>query len=76
MDIIQIISTLGFPIACCLGLGWYVKTQTDNYRNDVKDIQREHKEETKQMTDALNNNTLALQHLAEKIEQLDRKESE
>ena len=76
MDIIQIISSLGFPIACCLGLGWYVKTQTDNYRNDVKDIQREHKEETKQMTDALNNNTLALQHLAEKIEQLDRKESE
>lgn len=76
MDIIQIISTLGFPIACCLGLGWYVKTQTDNYRNDVKEIQREHKEETKQMTDALNNNTLALQHLAEKIEQLDRKESE
>ncbi len=76
MDIIQIISTLGFPIACCLGLGWYVKTQTDNYRNDVKDIQREHKEETKQMTDALNNNTLALQHLAEKIEQLDRKETE
>ncbi len=75
MDIIQIISTLGFPIACCLGLGWYVKKQTDNYRNDVKDIQREHKEETKQMTDALNNNTLALQHLAEKIEQLDRKES-
>lgn len=75
MDIIQIISTLGFPIACCLGLGWYVKTQTDNYRNDVKEIQREHKEETKQMTDALNNNTLALQHLAEKIEQLDRKES-
>lgn len=75
MDIIQIISTLGFPIACCLGLGWYVKTQTDNYRNDVKDIQREHKEETKQMTDALNNNTLALQHLAEKIEQLDRKEN-
>ena len=75
MDIIQIISTLGFPIACCLVLGWYVKTQTDNYRNDVKDIQREHKEETKQMTDALNNNTLALQHLAEKIEQLDRKES-
>lgn len=75
MDIIQIISSLGFPIACCLGLGWYVKTQTDNYRNDVKDIQREHKEETKQMTDALNNNTLALQHLAEKIEQLDRKET-
>ena len=75
MDIIQIISTLGFPIACCLGLGWYVKTQTDNYRNDVKDIQREHKEETKQMTDTLNNNTLALQHLAEKIEQLDRKET-
>ena len=75
MDIIQIISTLGFPIACCLGLGWYVKTQTDNYRNDVKDIQREHKEETKQMTDALNNNTLALQQLAEKIEQLDRKET-
>lgn len=83
MDIIQIISTLGFPIACCLALGWYVKTQTANYREDVKTmkseyadelrtIRQEHKEETKQMTDALNNNTLVMQQLVDRI---DRKET-
>lgn len=29
MDIVQIISTLGFPIACVIALGWFVKTTFD-----------------------------------------------
>ena len=27
MDIIDIISNLGFPVACVIGLGWYIKDQ-------------------------------------------------
>ena len=29
MDIVQIISTLGFPMACTVALGWFVKTTFD-----------------------------------------------
>lgn len=67
-DIVTLISTVGFPIVACLGLGWYVKHSTDQYREDVKEIQREHKEEISKVTEALNNNTLALQRLCDKMD--------
>ena len=67
-DIVQIISTLGFPIVACLLLGYFVKTQTENYREDIKELQREHKEEAQRMTEAINNNTLVIQKLCDKME--------
>lgn len=50
------ISTVGFPIAICLILLWYV------YK-----LSEMHKEETKEFTEALNKNTLALQKLSDMI---------
>lgn len=55
-DIVQFISTVGFPIAMCLALLWY-----------IKDITEKHKEETEKFTDALNNNTLVLQKLCDSL---------
>ena len=67
-EISQLIMSLGFPIVCCIFLGWYVKIQTDNHRNDVANMQKEHKEEISKVTEALNNNTLALQKLVDRLE--------
>ena len=66
-DIVTIITTVGFPIVCCGAMAWYVKYITDKNRDDVKQMREEHKEEMTQVTSALNNNTLALQHLADKL---------
>lgn len=68
MDWIQMISTLGFPIVACIGLGWYVKYQTDENNKRVDKMQDEHKEEIQKVTEALNNNTLALQRLVDKLD--------
>ena len=54
--IIQIISTVGFPIAMCVALLWYIKELSDK-----------HKQETEKFTEALNNNTLVLQKLCDTI---------
>lgn len=70
-EIITLISTLGFPIFCCLALGYYVKSQTDSFRQDTRDMQKEHKEEVSKFTEALNNNTLVLQKLVDKIDEKD-----
>ena len=56
-SILQAISTVGFPIAMCLILMWYIKSNDDN-----------HKEEMDKITDALNNNTIALTKLASKLD--------
>ena len=55
-SIVQIISTVGFPIAMCVALLWH-----------IQDIADKHKQETEKFTEALNNNTLVLQKLCDTI---------
>lgn len=54
--IVQIVSSLGFPIACCVAMFWQ-----NNKLNES------HKEETTKLNEAINNNTIALNHLIDKI---------
>ena len=56
-SIVTVVSQVGFPIAMCLVMAWYVK-----YTND------QHKEEIVKITEALNNNTLAVQKLCERMD--------
>lgn len=65
--IVQIISTVGFPIACCIAMGVYVKYITDKNREEVSKLNEEHKEEMTEVTKAINNNTLALQSLTDHL---------
>jgi len=63
-----LISTVGFPIVCFLLCCYYMK-----YREDVNDKKFEqmtqaHLEETQKMVEAVNNNTLAIQKLTDKLE--------
>lgn len=52
----QLISTLGFPIAICLYL---------LYRDGKRD--ETHREEMNKVTEAVNNNTIALTQLTERM---------
>ena len=65
--ITNLIGSFGFPIVACLVMGWYVKYQMDNYNKQLSQITSEHKEEMAQVTTALNNNTLAIEKLCERI---------
>lgn len=66
----QIFAAIGqyaFPIVACVMMGWYVKYTQDNYRKDIQELSKNHKEEIDKVTSALNNNTLALQKLTDVI---------
>ena len=65
---IQVITAVGFPIFACLAMGYFIKNQIDSYRADIKELQTDHKQEIGKVTEALNNNTVALQKLVDKIE--------
>ena len=66
-EILTAISTVGFPIVACVGLGWFVKYQTDQNNAEVAAMRKEHIEEISKVTEALNNNTLAIQRLTDMI---------
>ena len=52
----QIISSIGFPIVACMGCAFYINKQDSR-----------HKDEIDKITEALNNNTIALTRLLDKI---------
>ena len=64
----RVIGQYAFPIVACVVMGWYVKYIQDNYRKDISDISARHKEEMDKVTQALNNNTLAIQRLTDYID--------
>lgn len=60
--IIQIVGSLGFPIAACVAVFWYLMKESEN-----------HKEEMNKLSEALQNNTIALTKLCDELEKGDRK---
>lgn len=55
--IIQLVGSLGFPIVCCGALFWRM-IKSDG----------QHKQEMDKMSDALNNNTVALTRLTDQLD--------
>ncbi|MBR2553852.1 MAG: hypothetical protein IKE94_03220 [Aeriscardovia sp.] len=70
-DVVSIISAVGFPIVAAIGCGYFVKWQYEQNQKQNEEMRKEHKEEVAKMTEALNNNTLALQRLIDKLEKGD-----
>ena len=56
-DILSIVTTVGFPIAVCLICFWYINKNEEA-----------HKEEVDKLSAAINNNTLVMQQLMDKLE--------
>lgn len=66
--IMQAVSSLGFPICACIAIAWFFNKTNENYRADIKELQASQKEETKALVDAVNNNTLVLTKLCDKLD--------
>lgn len=69
-EIITAITTVGFPIVSCLAMAWFVYDQTEKHRKEVITLNDNHKKEIEQITLALNNNTIALTRLCDKMERV------
>ena len=54
--ITQFISTLGFPIAVCLICFWYINKREE-----------QHKDEISELAKAINNNTIVMQKLVDRL---------
>lgn len=66
--IIQIIQTLGFPIGCCVFLGWYIKKISDEYREDIRSITDKYDESIKEFRKTLEKYTIVLSSIENRLE--------
>lgn len=67
-EILTAIATVGFPIVACCAMAYFFSRVNDNYRNDIKEINAQHKDEMDAMTQAINNNTLVIQRLVDRMD--------
>lgn len=50
-EVATLISTVGFPIACCIFLGWFIKYVTDKYTKMLSDENAKYKEDMQKNTE-------------------------
>lgn len=56
--IVQIVSNLGVPVACLVAMFWLMNKERED-----------HKTESEKFIEAINNNTLVMTQIAERLEQ-------
>ena len=66
--ITQLITTVGFPIAMCCVMCWFVYDSNGKHRSDINTLNEQHKQEMNNLKEAINNNTIAITKLCERIE--------
>jgi len=63
----QFITTIGFPSAVLIYSLWYIKYREDKNDAQVDKLNQQHAEEMDKLTEALNNNTIAITRLTDKL---------
>lgn len=70
-NIVTTIQSVGFPIVMCLAMGWYVWDNNKAHREEIARLNDQHAEEMKSVTEAVHNNTVALEKLCTLMERAD-----
>lgn len=65
--IIQAITAVGFPIVCCLLLFWYVNKREESFDKQIDALSEKHEHEVAQLVEAVNNNTMVMQRLLDRL---------
>lgn len=66
-DIVQIIQSLGFPIACVVAMFVMWQSEVKAHDQEMEKMRTTLEEQTKATTEALNNNTIILTRILERI---------
>lgn len=67
-EIIQLINGIGFPIAACLGMGWFIVWDKKQRKEDNKEFRAQQDEIYNKLVDSLNNNTKTINKLIISLE--------
>lgn len=66
--IITMVGSLGFPIVACIFMAIFFNKVNENYRQDIKELSANHKEEMSKVTEAINNNNSLLERVLDKLD--------
>ena len=65
MDWVEIVCSVGFPIAACAYMAWENHDARKEFTAHLKETEEKHDAEVDALTEVVNNCTMAIQHLAD-----------
>lgn len=68
--ILTVLGNYAFPIVCCIGMAYFVKYMYDQTNQRVDKLNEDHKNEVDTISEAIKNNTLAIEKMNSLIEHL------
>lgn len=68
-EVMTVINTLGLPTVVAIASMWYVKYREDKNDARMDKLNELHNQEMSDITEAVNNNTLALQRICDAFEE-------
>lgn len=66
-SIMSAVQTLGIQVVLCLLMAWFVKYMFDRFLKLLEDEKEEHKKEVAGLSEAINNNTIVMTKLLERL---------
>ena len=69
-----LIGSVGFPVALCIGLLWYLMKLQQTHKEELVELQNAHKEESDKLSEAITNNTIVMQQILEHMRKEDEKQ--
>ncbi len=70
-EVVQMISTVGFPIVACLGLGWFCKYMIDQQNKNVERMFQMYDKANTENREAIEKMTVAIDKLCDKLDKED-----
>lgn len=67
-EILQAISTVGFPIVACIGLGYFCKYMIDNSNKNIEKMFEMYAAANKENREAIEGCTKAIEKLCDKLD--------
>lgn len=69
-EILSAITTVGFPIVACIGLGWFCKYMMDQQQKNIEKMFDMYDKANAENRNAINANTEVLKKLCEKLDDI------
>lgn len=67
--LITMVGSLGFPIVACIFMAIFFNKVNENYRQDIKELSSNHKEEMAKVTEAITNNNSLLERILDRLDE-------
>lgn len=74
-NVLQAISTVGFPIVSCVALGWFCKWMIETNNKNTERMFDLFAQSSKETREAVENNTKVLEDLRDRLEALNENKS-